>query len=588
MNQLEALKATTGLKSVAKFLGFTPSGLAYVIRIVPAPARYTKFSIPKRNGSRREIAAPIPQLKLAQRRLADALQNCIAIINQADALPDNIAHGFKRKRNIMSNARIHRGRRYVFNLDLKDFFATINFGRVRGFFVKDKRFALNQHAATVVAQIACHEGALPQGSPCSPVISNLIAHILDIHLVRLAKSAGCSYSRYADDLTFSTNLAEFPSRIARRVPGKPHVWEPGIELVKLITKSGFAINPDKIRMQYRDSRQVVTGLVVNQKVNVRHEYRHAVRAMVHKLFTTGSFEFVHTTKVATGAATTVTKSKGTVKELHGMLGFIDGVDLHNQPKLTAAQVGARKKDARPTSKELIYRRFLMFKEFYTAVAPVIVCEGASDNIYLFHAIRALAAKFPQLATIKSDGTKLNIRLFKYSGTSTGRILGITGGAAPLGQFMLAYASETKRFTAHGMHFPVILLVDNDAVTGPLYNIIGQIAGKKPTGSEPFVPVAANVYLTATPIISPAKMSRIEDCFDAKTKAIKLGTKTFNPESEFDTNLHYGKMAFAQKIVAEHADAIDFNGFTGLLTNLTAAINHHSAKFPLPSIASAKA
>src|SRR5207253_493823 len=85
---------------------------------------------------------------------------------------------------------------------------------VRGYFIRDKNFVLNEKVATVIAQIACHENALPQGSPCSPVISNLIAHVLDTHLVRLASRVGCTYSRYADDLTFSTNKKPFPREIA--------------------------------------------------------------------------------------------------------------------------------------------------------------------------------------------------------------------------------------------------------------------------------------------------------------------------------------------------------------------------------------
>jgi hypothetical protein len=135
-----------------------------------------------------------------------------------------------------------------------------------------------------------------------------------------------------------------------------------------------------------------------------------------------------------------------------------------------------------------------------------------------------------------------------------------------------------------MHYPVILLIDNDSAATPIYNIVGQITGKKPTGMEPFVHVVANMYLVATPLVGGAKSSCIEDCFDAKTKATRLGSKTFSPESEIDTELHYGKMAFAEKIVAEHAAHIDFNGFATLLTNLAAAIDLHTAKFPLASVA----
>ena len=114
----------------------------------------------------------------------------------------------------MTNAYIHKRRRYVLNLDLEDFFPSFNFGRVRGFFIKDKHFALHERVETIIAQIACHDNELPQGSPCSPVISNLIAHLLDVRLARLAKAHKCTYSRYADDITFSTNRKEFPSDLA--------------------------------------------------------------------------------------------------------------------------------------------------------------------------------------------------------------------------------------------------------------------------------------------------------------------------------------------------------------------------------------
>ncbi|NJN91776.1 MAG: RNA-directed DNA polymerase [Leptolyngbyaceae cyanobacterium SL_5_14] len=141
--------------------------------------------------------------------------------NNGDSASDNqaktfsqVSHGFKRKLSIRTNARKHRNRRYVFNIDLTDFFGSINFGRVRGFFIKDKRFRLNSKVATIFAQIACFKKSLPQGSPCSPVISNLIGNILDTHLVRLAARTGCTYTRYADDLTFSTNKRCFPRSIA--------------------------------------------------------------------------------------------------------------------------------------------------------------------------------------------------------------------------------------------------------------------------------------------------------------------------------------------------------------------------------------
>src|SRR5690606_10472469 len=138
----------------------------------------------------------------------------------------SLAHGFERRRSIVTNASLHKRRRYVLNLDLEDFFPSFNFGRIRGFFIKDKHFGLDEKVATVLAQIACHDNELPQGSPCSPIISNLVAHLLDVRLARMAKRYKCTYSRYADDRTFSTNQREFPSQLAVPLPNASQ-WQLG-------------------------------------------------------------------------------------------------------------------------------------------------------------------------------------------------------------------------------------------------------------------------------------------------------------------------------------------------------------------------
>src|SRR6185503_11761516 len=98
--------------------------------------------IPKRHGGTRKISAPTDALRLLQQRLSTLLQNCLEEIEGVGGRKRDVSHGFKRNRSIMSNGERHRGRRYVFNVDLKDFFPSINFGRVRGLFIKDKDFAL--------------------------------------------------------------------------------------------------------------------------------------------------------------------------------------------------------------------------------------------------------------------------------------------------------------------------------------------------------------------------------------------------------------------------------------------------------------
>ncbi|MBI4455885.1 MAG: RNA-directed DNA polymerase [Acidobacteria bacterium] len=569
MSRLNNLKSTATLSDLARLLQFKPSGLSYILFKQPAATKYKTFEILKRKGGTRTIKAPSNPLKLVQQRLSILLQDCVDEINKAKNRKDRIAHGFKRKRSIITNARQHRNRRYVFNIDLEDFFPSINFGRVRGYFIRDRSFALNEDVATVIAQIACHENALPQGSPCSPVISNLIAHVLDMHLVRLASKVGCTYSRYADDLTFSTNKKDFPADIAKPSETEPHLWLPGAELQRLIAHAGFRINTAKTHMKYRTSRQEVTGLVVNQKINVRREYSHNVRAMVHSLLKEGSFELYAATEKA--GAVTIEKRRGTVNELHGMLGFIDSIDLYNKKNAPES-----KDSGRLSSKELMYRQFLIYKDFYIAEAPVIICEGKTDNVYLTHAIRRLVAEFPDLAEITTQSKiRLKVRLYKYQRSSTARILGLRdGGSSCLTKFIETYKKETDKFTAPGQKNPVIILYDNDSGASNIRSLLKQTF-KLTVGTEQFVRVVRNMYVVPTPLLNGANESKIEDCFDAATKATVIGGKTFNDKNGLDTAKHYGKKIFADQVVRDREDSINFEGFRQLLTNLVAVIQSHT-------------
>lgn len=582
--KLQLLKSAKTLHDVAALLNYKPHTLSYILYKKPDVQKYKKFEIPKRHGGTRQISAPLDDLRVMQRNLATLLQDCVEAINEANGLPDQIAHGFKRKRSISTNAKPHRNRRFVFNLDLSDFFGTINFGRVQGFFTKDKSFALDEKIAKILAQIACFESKLPQGSPCSPVISNLIGHILDIHLVRLAAKTGCNYTRYADDLTFSSNHPIFPISIAKITDDK-HTWAPGTELERLIKKSGFEINPKKTRMQYCDSRQEVTGLVVNRKLNIRSEYRHKVRAMVHRLLTTGKFDIIYKSKDAAGIEIEQVVP-GKLDQLHGMLGFIYGVDLYNRKLLDENPFNHPKRATEKlSSKETMYLRFLLFKVFYAADKPVIICEGKTDNVYLTHAIRSLASEFPELASKDLDGKiTLNVRLFKYANTSTGRIFGNSSGGAPgLSKLMRHYHDEFKKFKAPGGMQPMIFLVDNDSgatAKGNIYGTIASLTDKpKPTGQEDFIHVSGNMYIVPTPLTGKATKSCIEDFFEAATKAIPYMGKKFDQSCQKDTSTHYSKATFAYEVVKPNADSINFSMFKPLLKNLVGVIDKHTKSHP---------
>lgn len=327
MSKLLALKAATKLGDVADLLGFKPSYLAYVLYKLPDAAKYEKFTIPKKAGGEREISSPVGPLKDAQRALSDLLNECRDEILEATPRKP-LSHGVRKKLSIVSNARNHTNRRYVLNVDLADFFPTFNFGRVRGFFLKDKDFELDEKIATLLAKIACFENALPQGSPCSPVIADMIAHLLDVRLVQLAKKHHVTYSRYADDLSFSTNQKEFPAELALPAEAADGSWIAGDALVKVIEKSGFLLNPTKTRMQIKGSRQLVTGLTVNAKANVTRTYWRSLRSMCRSMYETGSYH-LPTLKagVPEGAAP---ENITSLAPLAGMMSHVRNVKLKSE------------------------------------------------------------------------------------------------------------------------------------------------------------------------------------------------------------------------------------------------------------------
>jgi hypothetical protein len=569
VNRLQALKSTAGIHGVAFLLGFQPKSLAYILYKMTDAAKYSQFQISKRSGGSRTIKAPSAELKHLQSRLSDLLQDCISDINTARRVSSSIAHGFRRNCSIVSNANEHKHKRYVFNLDLSDFFDTINFGRVRGFFISNRNFQLDPATATILAQIACHNNALPQGSPCSPVISNLVGHILDIRLAALAADYGCDYSRYADDLTFSTNKLRFPECIAR-IQEDTHIWEPGKKLRRAIERAGFQINDSKTRMQYRQSRQDVTGLVVNEKVNTRIEYYREARSKCNALFQKGSFHNIVLSRSANGDLIE-TAVPGTVEQLNGVLSFIDFVKGSNKSSLKPA--GSKKL----TGPEALYSRFLLYRHFFINSRPIIICEGKTDNIYVRCAIKRLYKKYRSLAQLEDKQVKVRVQLFNYTETSA-RVLGLGGGTGYFNDLIQRYRKERLKFKSSGESQPVIFLVDNDSGADCVFSAIKQSSGKKLVDkNEPFYWLGHNLYVVLTPRTGANGDTMIEDFFDESVRATKLGGKTFNPHKGFDQNKQYGKYLFAEHVIGKNQEKIDFSGFEPLLDRITAVLKDNKKR-----------
>ncbi|MFN0318583.1 MAG: reverse transcriptase domain-containing protein [Burkholderiales bacterium] len=259
-------------KDVATLLEIDYEVLNYHLFRISNDKKYTTFYIPKKSGGQRQITAPITSLKIIQQKLHYILQ----LYYQ----PRPSAHGFVRERSILTNAREHVGKRYVLNLDLADFFPSINLGRVRGLFMS-KPFNFNAKVATVLAQICCYEGRLPQGAPTSPIVSNMICAKMDGQLQRLAQKLRCTYTRYVDDITFSTSVPRFPvglAKIASEMTGQIII---GDELESIIKSNDFRINEKKVRLQTKEQRQEVTGLTTNKFPNVKRRYIRQIRAMLY-------------------------------------------------------------------------------------------------------------------------------------------------------------------------------------------------------------------------------------------------------------------------------------------------------------------
>jgi retron-type reverse transcriptase len=266
---------------VAKALGLTIPRLRWLAFHNDAAEliHYVRFTVPKKSGGVRELSAPHKSLAAAQRWI---FQNIL------QALPAHpAAHGFVKGRSICTNASPHVGRHTLVNADLKDFFPTITFHRVRGAF---EHLGYSPAVATIVAllcteaprrtveyagrkfHVATGPRALPQGACTSPALSNLIARRLDSRLAGIAAKLGWEYTRYADDLSFSAPAEAEPERkIGYLLARIRHIAE----------GEGFTVNEKKTRVLRRSTAMSVTGIVVNERRGVRRRARRRLRAILH-------------------------------------------------------------------------------------------------------------------------------------------------------------------------------------------------------------------------------------------------------------------------------------------------------------------
>lgn len=448
----------------AKLLGLKSAKyINYLLYNIKTDNLYTTFTIPKKKGGERVIHAPKKELKSLQKKLADILWECYLESLESKSKDKNfkipvLSHAFEKGKSIITNSQMHRNKKYILNIDLKDFFDSFNFGRVRGFFIKDRDFAVSSEIATVIAQIACYQGKLPQGAPSSPIITNLITRILDYRIVKIAKKYRFTYSRYADDMTFSTNR-ELNSNKLRASKELDNFLT---ELEEVIISSGFEINPKKTRLSNNMQRQEVTGLVVNKKINVKREYVKNTRAMAFQLYKDGTFE--------------IDKKPGTLNQLTGRFAFIFQIEQYNSyllykkslihnnldsQKYLLGRNSSKKSESKYylkhifynqdlqkelfnntrndtyslvkefysinkeqkksymslfNSKEKEYKKFLFYKYFFGNDKPIIVTEGKTDPRYIKAALKKLYKNYPELIEKDGDDFIFKIEFLNRSNT----------------------------------------------------------------------------------------------------------------------------------------------------------------------------
>lgn len=519
---------------------------------------YTTFEIPKKKGGTRSINAPNDELKEIQRRIAKVLSDYKQTILVDNHIENNISHAFEEGKSIISNAKVHRNKRLVLNVDLKDFFDSFHFGRICGYFEKNKYFMLPHEVAVILTQLSCYEGKLPQGAPTSPIITNLMCQILDAKIINLSKKYKLSYTRYADDLTFSTNNRQFIDKYNEFVG----------RLEKIINYEGFEINKEKTRLQYNDSRQVVTGLVVNEKINICRDYYRETRAMANNLYNNGEFAI-------NGIA-------GTINQLEGRFSFIDQIEKYNN-----VQDKENHSFYKLNGREKQFQKFLFYKYFFVSSKPIIITEGKTDIIYLKAALRNLYKEYPDLVEKKKDGS-FEYKIYFLKRTSKLRyFFGLAKDGADAIKNVTRFFTDSKNFNNYYKYFkdvtnndsayPTIIVFDNELSNKekPLSKFANEFLNKenrellkKDLKIQVFSDT--NLFLITNQLIDGNVESEIEDLFDKSTLETIIDGRKLVLKDKYDTKQFYGKEIFS-KYVINNYEKIDFSNFKCILDNIVSII-----------------
>lgn len=548
-------------EEVARLIRVNLKEITYVLYKTKVENAYVSFEIPKKNGEPRVIDKPNDKLKWIQRKLSEKLYKIHSDYITQNGIKTSVSHGFEKNKSIITNAYRHKNKKYLLNIDISDFFSSFNFGRVQGYFYKSREFMFTKEVATIIAQLVCYKGKLPQGAPTSPIISNLIFNIVDLQILALAKKYKLNYTRYADDMSFSTNDKVFEKEYLNFIQ----------ELSELLVKNGFEINQNKTRLEYCSSKQEVTGLTVNNKINASRKFIKKTRSMANQLYKTNSFQ--------------IDGEDGTLNQLEGRFSFINQLDwLNNKLEYRTTKKKTNKKFISGlNTREKQYQYFLFYKYFFRPTKPTIVTEGKTDILHIKSALMKYCDRYPKLITKDADG-KYEFKVYFLNKTKRlNYFLGISGdGADTMKNIWNFYNGKNKceniyehmknksQIESPNKVNPVILLFDNEQKSEKPLKKFLKYTDVNLEINQITKQLKANLFLQTIPLANSLEECEIEDLYQKEVLNVTVGGKKFSKSDKFDSEKYFGKDIFS-KYIFKNYNEIDFSNFLKILDSIDSLI-----------------
>lgn len=373
-----------------------------------------------------------------------------------------------------------------------------------------------------------------------------------MHIVKIARKFKLDYTRYADDLTFSTNDKYF-------LKNKIKFYD---EIKNEIERFGLSINNQKTRLSYKDSRQEVTGLVVNEKININRKYYRTTRAMANNLYKKGKF--------------IIDGDEGNIKQLEGRFAFINKLDHYNN-KLDTNKHNIRNLNSR----EKQYQKFIFYKYFYANSNPLIVTEGKTDIVYIRAALKKHYKDYPRLIEKKNSKFSYKISFLRRTSRLKYFLDFSRDGADAMKKIHNFYIGDCgfpnllkyfKNKSTYEPKNPVVLIFDNEQRSKkPLKKFKNDIKLQEEINLSENI--NENLYLLTNPLRKGLEECELEDLFEYSVLFHKLKGKEFSRKSTFDENKYYGKHIFS-KYISRNYNNINFDNFKPMLDELDSIINKY--------------